>query len=130
MERLISLTYLDIGGNNLCTLPDSYNVSYMPSEIGRLITLTHCNLKGNNLRTLPDSICNLTCLQKLSLSGCNVSHLPNEIERLSLLIDLDLEGNNLCTLLDSICNLTWNICLFRTAMRLISLKYLNLDGNN
>ncbi|KAI7984009.1 Plant intracellular Ras-group-related LRR protein 4 [Camellia lanceoleosa] len=116
------------------------NVSYMPSEIGRLIALTHCNLKGNNLCTLPDSICNLTCLQKLSLSGCNVSHLPNEIERLSLLTDLDLEGNILCTLPDSICNLTYleylsisscNVSHLPSEIgRLISLKYLNLDGNN
>ncbi|XP_028060440.1 leucine-rich repeat protein SHOC-2-like [Camellia sinensis] len=152
--NLISLTHLDLNGNNLCTLPDSIgnltrlqilnmaycNVSYLSSEIGNLISLTDLDLRGNDLCALPDSIGNLTRLQSLKMVGCNVSHLPSEIGSLISLRDLNLVENNLRSLPDSIGNLT---CLTFLAISncnvsylpseigsLISLTGLFLDGNN
>ncbi|GMP91175.1 hypothetical protein CsSME_00041981 [Camellia sinensis var. sinensis] len=151
---LISLTHLDLTGNNLCTLSDSIcnltclqelkmvgcNLSNLPSEMGRLTSLTYLDIGGNNLCTLPDSIYNLTCLQRLEMAGCNVSHMPSEIGRLIALTHCNLKGNNLCTLPDSICNLT---CLQKLSLsgcnvshlpneieRLSLLTDLDLKGNN
>ncbi|XP_058197268.1 disease resistance protein RUN1-like [Rhododendron vialii] len=131
--NLISLETLDLGRNNLRTLPDSIcnltrlkklylshcDVSHLPSEIGRLATLEALILKGNSLVNLPDSICNLTLLKNLNLSLCDVSHLPCEIGRLISLQKLNLGGNNLLTLPDSICNLA---CL-----EVLSLPHCNVS---
>ncbi|KAF7121018.1 hypothetical protein RHSIM_Rhsim13G0019400 [Rhododendron simsii] len=131
--NLISLETLDLGRNNLRTLPDSIcnltrlkklylshcDVSHLPSEIGRLVTLEALILEGNSLVNLPDSICNLTRLKNLNLSLCGVSHLPSEIGRLISLQKLNLGGNNLLTLPDSICNLA---CL-----EVLSLPHCNVS---
>ncbi|XP_028060255.1 TMV resistance protein N-like [Camellia sinensis] len=83
---LISLTHVDLTGNNLCTLLDSIcnltclqelkmvgcNLSNLPSEMERLISLIYLDIGGNNLCTLPNSIYNLTCLQRLEMAGCNI----------------------------------------------------------
>ncbi|XP_058200243.1 disease resistance protein RPV1-like [Rhododendron vialii] len=152
--NLISLETLDLGRNNLRTLPDSIcnltllkklylshcDVSHLPSEIGRLVTLEALILEGNSLVNLPDSICNLTRLKNLNLSLCDVSHLPSEIGRLTTLQKLILGGNNLLTLPDSICSLA---CLEVLSLphcnvshlpdgigMLSSLKWFDLRSNN
>ncbi|KAE9444794.1 hypothetical protein C3L33_23308, partial [Rhododendron williamsianum] len=95
----------------------NYNLSCLPNEVRSLISLETLDLSGNNLPTLPDSICDLTCLKRLTLEGCNLSHLPSEIGRLVTLEALSLQGNSLLTLSDSLCNLT-------------RLKALNLNNCN
>ncbi|XP_058179419.1 disease resistance protein RUN1-like [Rhododendron vialii] len=131
--NLISLETLDLGQNNLRTLPDNIcnltclkklylsncDVSHLPSKIGRLVALEALILEGNSLLTLPDSLCNLTRLKNLNLSDCDVSYLPSEIGQLISLQKLNLGGNNLCTLPDSICNLA---CL-----EVLSLPHCNLS---
>ncbi|CAL5355186.1 unnamed protein product [Camellia sinensis] len=99
--RLISLTHLDLEGNNLCTLPDSIsnltcleellmancNLSDLPSEIWRLNSLQYWNLSGNGLRTLPDGISNLTHLGYLNLDKSaklqSLPKLPASLVRLN-----------------------------------------------
>ncbi|KAI8543543.1 hypothetical protein RHMOL_Rhmol08G0226900 [Rhododendron molle] len=152
--NLISLETLDLGQNNLCTLPDNIcnlaclkklylsdcDVSHLPNEIGRLVALEALILEGNSLLTLPDSLCNLTRLKNLNLSDCDVSYLPSEIGQLISLQKLNLGGNNLCTLPDSICNLA---CLEVLSLphcnvshlpdeigMLRSLKWFDLKSNN
>ncbi|KAE9460521.1 hypothetical protein C3L33_07544, partial [Rhododendron williamsianum] len=152
--NLISLETLDLGRNNLRTLPDSIcnltrlkklylshcEVSHLPRGIGRLVTLEALILEGNSLVNLPDSICNLTRLKNLNLSLCDVSHLPSEIGQLISLQKLNLRGNNLLTLPDSICNLA---CLEVLSLphcnvshlpdgigMLSSLKWFDLKSNN
>ncbi|XP_058200247.1 disease resistance protein RUN1-like isoform X2 [Rhododendron vialii] len=152
--NLISLETLDLGRNNLRSLPDSIcnltrlkdlkltgcNVSHLPCEMGRLISLETLDLNGNHLCTLPDSICNQSCLKKLYLSDCALSHLPNEIGKLATLETLILEGNSLLALPDSICNLArlenlslkdCNVTHLPSEIgRVISLRTLDLGGNN
>ena len=56
--KLTSLTELDVGLNQLVTLPDS---------IAALTALKDLSLYGNKLVTLPDSIAALTALKTLYL---------------------------------------------------------------
>ncbi|KAG5514361.1 hypothetical protein RHGRI_035687 [Rhododendron griersonianum] len=152
--NLISLETLDLGKNNLRTLPDNIcnltrlkklylsdcDVSHLPSEIGRLIALEALILEGNSLLTFPDSICNLTRLKNLNLSDCDLSHLPSEIGQLISLQKLNLRGNNLLTLPDSICNLAClevlllphcNVSHLPDGIGMLSsLKWFDLKSNN
>ncbi|CAD7773995.1 Leucine Rich repeats (2 copies) [Candidatus Methanoperedenaceae archaeon GB50] len=57
-EKLLSLTKLDLVGNQLTQLP---------KEIGNLANLTELRLDGNKLTEVPEEIGNLTNLSKLWL---------------------------------------------------------------
>ncbi|CAL5427895.1 unnamed protein product [Camellia sinensis] len=151
---LVSLTHLDIGGNNLFSLLDSIryptrlerpdmvqcNLSPLPSEIGSSISSTNLHIWGIRFWcTLPDSIYNLTSLESLNMMNCNLAHLPSEIGSLVSLTDLRIGGNYLCTLPDSIWNLTrlerldmmeCNLSHLPSEIgSLVSLTDLNLWGN-
>jgi hypothetical protein len=68
--NLINLQWLDMGGNNLTSLP---------AEIGNLVNLQDLSLSENNLSSVLAEIGNLTNLQALGLSDNNLSSLPPEI---------------------------------------------------
>ncbi|XP_058197296.1 uncharacterized protein LOC131313166 [Rhododendron vialii] len=149
---LISLEMLDLGRNNIPTLPDSFfnlaslkelymnncGITQLPGQIESLGSLEFLGLGGNNLISLPDTLCNLTCLRTLDLYDCNVSRLPDGIGKLVSLLYLNLAQNGLRTLPDSLCNLTsleflyLNNCnvthLPSEIGRLISLETLDLGG--
>ena len=101
------LTHLNLNGNQLTLLPDSF---------GNLRALTDLQLFNNKLTSLPDSFGNLRCLRVLYLSVNKLTSLPDSFGNLSLLSTLALHENQLRFLPDSLENLS-------------ALKYLNLERN-
>ncbi|MBK2124829.1 leucine-rich repeat domain-containing protein, partial [Fangia hongkongensis] len=104
--------YLDLGGNNLESLPKSIeelknvkllylgsnNLCSLPEFIGNLNTLEVLHLNSNNLESLPESIGNLDSLKVLHLGSNNLESLPESIGNLNNLEVLHLGDNNLCSL--------------------------------
>ena len=87
---LVNLTYIDLGRNDLTTIPTSIenltnlwwlnyynnNLTSIPSTIDNLTSLTHLDLAGNDLISIPTSI-------------CNIYNNPGHIQTV-------LDNNNLC----------------------------------
>jgi len=76
IARLVQLVYLDLGGNQ---------ISSLPPEIGKLNNLYQLALHHNNLVSLPSEIANMHNLEILLLNGNKLKGLPNEIGRLKKL---------------------------------------------
>jgi len=89
-QKVLDTTTLNLGGNQLTTLPDS---------IGNLTNLNTLNLGGNKylggnqLTTLPKSIGNLNNLNELYLENNQLTTLPDSIENLTNLTHLYLNDN-------------------------------------
>ncbi len=129
------LRTLDLGGNQLCTLPPEIgklsalttldlhlnHLSTLPPEIGKLTALTKLSLWGNQLSTLPLEICQLAALTTLDLSHNQLSTLPPEIGKLTGLTRLHLGVNDLFTLPPEIGKLTALTTLDLTANKLSTL---------
>ena len=94
-----------------------YDLTNLPSSIGKLRNLERLDLQGNNLTKLPESIGNLRKLKDLDLSENDLTKLPSFIGNLTKLRELDLGDNKLTSLPESIGNLT-------------QLKELDLSYNN
>ena len=95
--RTMNIKRLDMSG---------YDLTNLPSSIGKLRNLERLDLQGNNLTKLPESIGNLRKLKDLDLKGNNLTKLPESIGNLRKLKDLDLSENKLTSLPESISNLT------------------------
>lgn len=118
IDKLTSLTNLDLHNNRITSLPDS---------IGSLSGLTELHLYSNQLTSLPDSIGNLTSLIGLYLFNNQITSLPNTIGNLSSLTNLNLYNNKLTNLPDSIGNLSSLTGLYVYNNKLTSLP--NSIGN-
>src|SRR5262249_16939307 len=97
--RLTSLQTLNLGSNQLTTLPEA---------ITRLASLQSLDLGSNQLTTLPEAITRLASLQSLDLSDNPLTTLPEAIARLASLQTLHLSGNQLTTLPKAISGLNVN----------------------
>ena len=106
--RTMNIKRLDMSG---------YDLTNLPSSIGKLRNLERLDLQGNNLTKLPESIGNLRKLKDLDLSENDLTKLPSFIGNLTKLRELDLGDNKLTSLPESIGNLT-------------QLKELDLSYNN
>ncbi|KAJ9707301.1 hypothetical protein PVL29_002333 [Vitis rotundifolia] len=83
---------------------DGTAITELPSSIGYATEVVRLDLKNcGKLRSLPSSICELTLLQTLSLSGCsdlgkcevnsgNLDALPRTLDRLCSLQELELQN--------------------------------------
>jgi leucine-rich repeat protein SHOC2 len=100
-------TCLDLSGNNLSSLPDSFS---------KLVNLNHLYLSSNKFTDIPKNIAEIVNLYYLNLDRNFLNGLPDEFSNLNNLFYLDLSSNNFTDVPDSI-------------TRLINLKYLNLTGN-
>lgn len=82
-----SVTELDISHNEVCKLPDNFNLHKL---------LVHFDASNNKLNTLPSSFYNLENLQKLDLSDNDISALDVEkLCHMPSLKKLSLTGNPL-----------------------------------
>lgn len=97
IEILTNLEYLDLGYNQITTLPDN---------IGNLSNLNHLDLSSNQLTTLPESIGNLSNLNHLMLANNKLTKLPDNLGNLSALSSLFVFENQLTALPESIGNLS------------------------
>src|SRR6056300_1230248 len=94
--RTMNIKRLDMSG---------YDLTNLPSSIGKLRNLERLDLQGNNLTKLPESIGNLTKLRELDLGDNQLTSLPESIGNLTQLKELDLSYNNLKSLPSQIGNL-------------------------
>jgi Leucine-rich repeat (LRR) protein len=92
VEHLPTLKSLDLSGNQLTAVPESF---------GRLSQLTKLELSGNQLEALPESFGRLSQLTKLDLYGNKLEALPESFGQLSQLTELALYGNQLEALPES-----------------------------
>ena len=86
ISNLTNLEYLDLGKNNLTSLPEA---------ISNLTNLGVLNLANNELTSIPEGISNLTNLTWLYLSSNNLTTLPEGISNLTNLKELNLFNNKL-----------------------------------
>lgn len=105
---LSNLTYLDLSFNL---------IEEIPVAISDLSFLEELHLDANeSISTVPDSICDLSNLLRLTLSGTSIATLPDNIGDLTSLTDLSLLQDYIVELPDSICSL-------------VNLEYLGLSEN-
>ena len=84
----------------------NYQLTSLPSEIGKLTKLTTLNISSNELTSLPSEIGKLTKLTTLNISRNQLTSLPSEIRNLTNLNKLDLFENQLTSLPPEIGKLT------------------------
>ncbi|EKX32828.1 hypothetical protein GUITHDRAFT_120978 [Guillardia theta CCMP2712] len=107
---LTSLKSLDLGGNQLTSLPTS---------ISGLTSLTDLNLYGNSLTSISDGFFDkLTGLTFLNIGYNQLTSLPTSISGLTSLTSLFLYGNSLTSISDGFFD------------KLTSLQQLYLSNNN
>ncbi|XP_071039036.1 leucine-rich repeat-containing protein 1 isoform X2 [Parasteatoda tepidariorum] len=131
-KKLPRLVFLSVNGNLLKELP---------SDIGHYFTnLTELHARENLLRDIPKSLCYLSKLTKLHLTGNRISDtLPNEFSFLFHLTELVLDENELTHLpsdfgkLESLTHLDVSnnfLCQLPESFGMLkSLKELNLSNN-
>ncbi len=114
-QHLDSLTVLDLSGNELKSLPESFGLlrhlktldlngnqlQSLPESFGLLHRLETLDLSFNELRSLPETFGNLSNLQWLSLWRNQLQSLPKNFGLLSRLQSLDLRFNQLQSLPES-----------------------------
>jgi Leucine-rich repeat (LRR) protein len=146
INKLINLTYLEVGYSNLMKLPDvicnltnlihldvSFNyIREIPETIGNLTNLTHLDISYNRLTELPKTTCILTKLTHLDIMSNTLTELPETIGNLTSLIYLYIRSNKLTKLPTSIGNLTnlsrlhlQNNKLTELPLSIINLRRLN-----
>lgn len=84
--ELPQLKKLNLGGNRLASLPDSFD---------KLSQLQELSLRANDIITLPESICRLPQLTTLDLALPHIVSLPDNFGDLTELTTLDLEWSRL-----------------------------------
>jgi Leucine-rich repeat (LRR) protein len=85
---------------------DWQKLTELPESICQLTQLQSINLSGNELATLPEGLSQLRQLQILNVSGNRLTHLPDRITKLSKLKSLNASGNWLAQLPTTFGNLT------------------------
>ena len=107
VEWVLNITELDLGENELTSLPESITnltqleslylydnkLTSLPESIGNLTLLQNLSLSSNQLTELPETIGNLTQLKTLTISANQLTELPESIGNLTLLKTLDIRGN-------------------------------------
>ena len=120
ISDLRELTYLDLCGNLLSSLPESLrnltdlktlylgpnNFRSLPNWLGDLKNLEFLELGYNKLSSLPESLGNLENLKELGLMNNNLQTLPKCLKSLKNLKILYLNGCNLHSLPEWLGNLT------------------------
>ncbi|GBG27940.1 Leucine-rich repeat-containing protein 1 [Hondaea fermentalgiana] len=122
IPKLTALTYLNIGRNDIKSLPDEFadltnlerlfarenKIPKLPLQIGRLSNLYHLVLVYNDLETVPASFTSLSSLRYLTLSQNPLTGLPESFGQLSSLTKLLFwkNGNNFRSLPKSFTDLT------------------------
>lgn len=97
--HLISLTELDISGNQL---------DHLPSKLSCLSALQWLNANDNNLQEFlaAESLSNLTSLQRISMRNNNIPSIPSELSQCTKLIYLELRGNPIVEIPDEVRQMT------------------------
>ncbi|NGX38715.1 MAG: putative E3 ubiquitin-protein ligase ipaH4.5 [Chlamydiae bacterium] len=85
----LSVTKINLTGNNLSTLPESFVL--LPS-------LTNLNLNSNKFKGFPQTLCKISTLIKLDLSENKIASIAEANDAFPSLTSLDLTSNNLTTL--------------------------------
>nr|CBW30219.1 Disease resistance protein (CC-NBS-LRR) [Musa balbisiana] len=94
LKNLVRLRVLHLKGNLMYT-----KIDILPHYIGNLIHLRYLNMSWSHITELPESICSLTNLQFLILTGCRqLTHIPQGIDGLVNLRTLDCESTRLKSL--------------------------------
>ena len=141
INKLNSLTYLEMGHNYLVKLPNSIGdlhsltqlyienncLIYLPDSIGDLYKLIVLNISNNRLQQIPESIGNLTSLEILELQHNCLIYLPDSIGDLYKLIVLNISNNFLTTLPESINKLKSLECLYGENNMLLQLPESIID---
>jgi len=106
---LISLTRLDLEGNQLTNVPspnignlkklrflylNNNHLTLLPCDIGNLTNLENLRLESNNLVSLPSSIGHLKRLSNFNLSSNKLTSIPDEIRQIDTLQGLYLNVSN------------------------------------
>jgi hypothetical protein len=127
VERLTSLTTLDVAHNALSTvppLPPSIRILYLgdnllaavPEAVRALTALEYLGLDDNNLAEIPEWIGDLSSLVELRIQGNALASLPPSLGALKDLRELHTRGNRLTSLPSTLCGLS-------------SLRHLDLRDN-
>lgn len=96
ITNLANIFYLDLGGNNLSSLPDSF---------ANLISLKELSLARNIIQNIPQSIFKLMNLEKLYFYTNQISEVPEALGSLTQLTNLTLNKNQITSLPTSLANL-------------------------
>lgn len=96
ITNLSELFYLDLGGNNLSSLPDSF---------ANLTKLQELSLARNKFQSVPNCIFKLVNLQKLYFYTNQISEVPEVLGSLTQLTNLTLNKNQITSLPPSLANL-------------------------
>lgn len=107
-HRLSNLTFIDLQGNLLESIPDSFSL---------LKSLRYLNLSSNNIEDFPDAICKIVSLVDFDISFNKIADLPDEIGQLVNLEKLAISNSYLSKRLPV------------TFVNLVSLKELDLRYN-
>jgi len=86
LSKFDKLQELDIGANNISTIPQSI------FDMRNLIVL---DISLNPISVLPNEISSLNNLRRLNFSSTNIQSIPNQISLLTNLISLDISNNTL-----------------------------------
>ncbi|KAG8539659.1 hypothetical protein GDO81_020573 [Engystomops pustulosus] len=94
----------------------TYQMNFVPRQIGCLRNLTTLYLDTNNLEQVPPEVGTLRCLQRLTLSNNLLRCLPPELAKLQNLQSVHLANNNFETFPTVLC-------------QLLNLTFLDLSDN-
>ena len=129
-EDLDHVTFLDLGGNKLTSLPAS---------LGTLKNLRTLYLDGNRFERIPDVVFKLPRLETLYLVDNAIATVDPGINQLNTVREIDLSENHLTTLPESLTGLTQlrSLTLAKNQFTdlpmslatLPALAYLDISGN-
>lgn len=110
-SHITSLTYLNLGHNQIQTLPihvcslplktlilNHNRLHFIPGEIGLLGKLQHLDVSCNEISNVPSTFGELVSLRILNLRRNQLLSLPDEISKLKHLMTLDISCNRISIL--------------------------------
>jgi len=140
LEYAINLTTLNLSGNQLTSIPESFGnltnltelsiynnpLTNLPESFGNLTNLTGLLIYRNPLTTIPESFGNLTNLTGLYIEGTQLTSLPESLGNLTNLTELYILTTPLTSLPESLGNLTNLMGLYIDGNQLNTDFYCNL----